>query len=60
MDLVIAENLAKGKIVYPGAVDFPHARVYLPDLARTFVAVAGARAVPTDVARTAGDALPVG
>jgi nucleoside-diphosphate-sugar epimerase len=44
MDLVIAKDLAKGKIVYPGAMNLPHAMAYVPDLARTFVAVAEARA----------------
>jgi nucleoside-diphosphate-sugar epimerase len=40
MDLVILKSLAKGKRVYPGPWDVPHAWAYLPDLAQTFVAVA--------------------
>lgn len=40
LDLVIAKDLAKGKLVYPGPPDVPHAWAYLPDLARAFVAVA--------------------
>lgn len=43
MDLIVAKDLAKGKIVYPGPLHLPHAWAYLPDLARTFVAVAEAR-----------------
>ncbi|MHB1691196.1 MAG: NAD-dependent epimerase/dehydratase family protein [Thiomonas sp.] len=39
-DLIIAKSLARGKLVYPGPVDVPHAWAYLPDLARAFVAVA--------------------
>ncbi len=40
LDLVIAKDLAKGKLIYPGPLDVPHAWAYLPDLARAFVAVA--------------------
>jgi len=47
LDLVIAKDLRRGKLVYPGPLDVPHAWAYLPDLARAFVAAA-----------TAGDALP--
>jgi nucleoside-diphosphate-sugar epimerase len=43
LDLVIAKNLARGKLVYPGPLDVPHAWAYLPDLARAFVAAAAAR-----------------
>lgn len=45
IDLVIAKSLARGKLVYPGPVDVPHAWAYLPDLARAFVAVAERGAV---------------
>jgi nucleoside-diphosphate-sugar epimerase len=41
LDLVIAKDVAKGKLAYPGPLDVPHAWAYLPDLARAFVAVAG-------------------
>jgi nucleoside-diphosphate-sugar epimerase len=40
LDLVIAKDIAKGKLVYPGPLDLPHAWAYLPDLACAFVAVA--------------------
>jgi nucleoside-diphosphate-sugar epimerase len=43
LDLVIVKSLAKGKLVYPGPLDMPHAWAYLPDLARAFVAVAARR-----------------
>ena len=39
-DLVIAKRLATGRMGYPGGLDTPTAWAYLPDLARTFVAVA--------------------
>jgi len=45
LDLVIVKHIARGKLVYPGPLDLPHAWAYLPDLARAFVAVAGARGV---------------
>ena len=50
-DLVIAKSLRAGKVVYPGPLDVVHAWAYLPDLARTFVAVANRRAALTAVAR---------
>jgi nucleoside-diphosphate-sugar epimerase len=40
LDLVIAKDVAKGKLAYPGPRDVPHAWAYLPDLARAFVAAA--------------------
>ncbi|MEO8249254.1 MAG: NAD-dependent epimerase/dehydratase family protein [Burkholderiales bacterium] len=46
IDLVIAKSLAKGKLVYPGPLDVPHAWAYLPDLARGFVRVAKRRDLP--------------
>lgn len=39
-DMVIVKSLAKGKLVYPGPLDVPHAWAFLPDLARCFVALA--------------------
>jgi len=43
LDLVVAKALRrKGRIVYPGPLDLPHAWAYLPDLAQGFVAVAEA------------------
>lgn len=42
-DLVLLKSMAKGKLVYPGPTDLPHAWAWLPDLARVFVAVAQAR-----------------
>ncbi len=44
LDLMIAKDLARGRIVYPGPRTEPHAWAYLPDLAATFVAVAECRA----------------
>jgi len=41
-DLAIAKDIGRGKLVYPGPLDVPHAWAYLPDLARAFVAVAAA------------------
>lgn len=41
LDLAIVKDLARGKLVYPGPADLPHAWAYLPDFARAFVAVAG-------------------
>jgi nucleoside-diphosphate-sugar epimerase len=41
IDLAIAKDIGRGKLVYPGPLDLPHAWAYLPDLARAFVAVAG-------------------
>jgi nucleoside-diphosphate-sugar epimerase len=43
-DQVIAKDLRKGVFAYPGPPDVPTAWAYLPDLARTFVAVAARRA----------------
>jgi nucleoside-diphosphate-sugar epimerase len=40
LDEAIVKDLARGKLVYPGPRDLPHAWAYLPDLARAFVAVA--------------------
>ena len=40
-DQVIVKSMRSGKLVYPGPTDLLHAWAYLPDLARTFVAVAG-------------------
>jgi len=40
IDQAIVKDIAKGKLVYPGPLDVPHAWAYLPDLARAFVAVA--------------------
>ncbi len=39
-DQVITAKLARGKIVYPGNPDIPHAWAYLPDLAQAAVALA--------------------
>jgi len=40
LDLAIAKDIARGRLVYPGALELTHAWAYLPDLARAFVAVA--------------------
>ena len=62
MDLVIAKDLAKGRVVYPGPLDLKHAWAYLPDLAKVFVAVAERRAqlAPFDVFHYAGLTLTGG
>ncbi|MEO7734951.1 MAG: NAD-dependent epimerase/dehydratase family protein [Kofleriaceae bacterium] len=46
-DLVLTKSLARGKLVYPGPLDQPHAWAYLPDLARAFVALAEDDQLPT-------------
>ena len=46
MDQAIVKSIAKGKLVYPGPLNVPHAWAYLPDLARAFVAVAERPRVP--------------
>ncbi|GAA5179656.1 SDR family oxidoreductase [Niveibacterium umoris] len=43
-DMVIAKDIAKGRVTWPGPEDLPHAWAYLPDLARVFVMVAERRA----------------
>ena len=43
-DLAVVKDIQKGVITYPGARDVSTAWAYLPDLARTFVAVAQRRA----------------
>lgn len=39
-DQAIVKSIHRGRLVYPGPTGLPHAWAYLPDLARTFVAVA--------------------
>lgn len=48
IDLMIAKQLLRGKakLTYPGPLQVPHAWAYLPDLAHTFVAVAGTQGLP--------------
>ena len=43
LDLAIAKDLARGRITWPGPLDTSRPWAYLPDLARTLVAVAEAR-----------------
>lgn len=43
LDLVMAKDLAAGKLTYPGRLDVPTAWAYLPDMARSFVLVAQQR-----------------
>jgi nucleoside-diphosphate-sugar epimerase len=45
-DLAIVKSIKNGKLVYPGPLDRAHAWAYLPDLARTFVAVASQQNLP--------------
>lgn len=44
LDLMIAKDLTKGRFIWPGRWDAPHAFAYMPDFARAFVAVAEKRA----------------
>lgn len=43
MDQVIAKDILRGRITYPGPREVPHAWAYLPDLARSFVLLAQMR-----------------
>lgn len=43
LDLVIAKDLAKGRLTWPGRRDVPHAFAYLPDFGAAFVALAEKR-----------------
>lgn len=58
-DLAMARDLQKGRFTYPGQREVPTAWAYLPDLARTFVAVAQRRAQlqPFEVFHFAGYSL---
>ncbi|WP_374400189.1 NmrA family NAD(P)-binding protein [Niveibacterium sp.] len=58
-DLVIAKDIAKGRVTLPGPADVPHAWAYLPDLAQVFVAVAARRAelAPFETLHFAGETL---
>jgi hypothetical protein len=58
-DQAIVKDLAKGVFSYPGAMDVATAWAYLPDLARTFVAVANKRAQtkPFEVLHFAGHSI---
>ena len=42
-DMVLTKSVAKGRMVYPGPMDVPHAWAYLPDMARAAVALAEKR-----------------
>lgn len=55
-DTAMVKDIRKGVFTYPGAPDVSRAWAYLPDLGRTFVAVAQRRAVlqPFDVLHFAG------
>ena len=43
-DLVIAKDIARGRLTYPGPLDVEHAWAYLPDYAKTLVRLAEQRA----------------
>ncbi|PIE14310.1 MAG: epimerase [Rhodobacterales bacterium] len=49
-DRVLISKLSAGRFIYPGAPDIPHAWAWLPDLARTAVALANRRADLPDFA----------
>ncbi len=40
LDQAVVKNIKRGKLVYPGPLDLPHAWAYLPDLAAAFERVA--------------------
>lgn len=40
IDQAVAKDIARGRLVYPGPRNLPHAWAYLPDLAAAFVAAA--------------------
>lgn len=42
-DRIMTPQLGKGRFIYPGRADIPHAWAYLPDLARAAVALADQR-----------------
>ena len=42
-DLVLAKDIARGRLTYPGPVDVMHEWAYLPDVAATFVRLAAVR-----------------
>lgn len=48
LDQLVAKDVARGRLTYPGPLDVPHAWAYLPDLARAFVALAS-RPLPAGV-----------
>jgi nucleoside-diphosphate-sugar epimerase len=43
LDLVIAKDIARGRVTYPGPLDLVHEWAYLPDLAATMVRLADRR-----------------
>ncbi|OOG46606.1 epimerase [Polaromonas sp. A23] len=45
LDQVMLKDIQRGKLTYPGAMNVPTAWAYLPDMASSFVAVAGRRHV---------------
>lgn len=48
LDLMILKDLKKGKFIWPGPYDIPHAFAYLPDFAQSFVRIADIRqSLPT-------------
>ena len=49
-DAIMIKSLAKGRFVYPGDPEIPHAWAFLPDLARAAVALAQRRASLPDFA----------
>jgi nucleoside-diphosphate-sugar epimerase len=60
-DQAVVASLHKGKLVYPGPLEVPHAWAYLPDLAAAMVGVAAAdasRATPFERFMFAGHTLP--
>lgn len=48
LDQLIAKDIGRGRLTYPGPLDVAHAWAYLPDLAQAFVALAS-RPLPAGV-----------
>lgn len=44
LDLVLAKEIGRGRLTYPGPLDLVHEWAYLPDLAQSLVRLAAARA----------------
>jgi hypothetical protein len=58
-DLVIAKDIGRGRLTYPGPLDVQHAWAYLPDFAATLVRLADERASfgPCEAFGFPGDAV---
>ena len=57
-DLVIAKDIAKQRLTYPGPLDVVHAWAYLPDFAQTLVRLAERRRISVRAKRSDFPATP--